>query len=131
MSTENDVEVFLESMECQLEELEVPKKEWCHTLTTKLSPEVHQLVQEQIADVNNDFGAIRDALLGCVGLNTIKSTTLAFQKLDPIFNTSAPRNTINKIARWAKKIFKNVTSTEDAFTLFTTAKTHSELDRSV
>jgi len=35
---------------------------------------------------------------------------------------------INKIARWAKKILKNVTGTEDAITQFTTAKTHSELD---
>jgi len=79
MSAGEDVELFLESLECQLGELEVPKEEWHHTLITKLLPEVRQLIQEQIADANNDFEAIRVALLGCVGLNTIKAITLAFE----------------------------------------------------
>jgi len=51
MSKGDDVEVFLDSLERQLSEFEVPEANWRQILIAKLSPEANQIVQEQIADV--------------------------------------------------------------------------------
>ena len=106
MTEEQDSEEYVTNLEELLHQNNVPEK-WRQILSTKITPAAKAVVAEHFDDATSTFQDIRDALLRCKGLTSIKAIYHLYSQTISV-DTAIPMITINKVDKWVSTMCKGV-----------------------
>ena len=109
MTEGQDSEEYVTNLEKLLHQNNVPEEKWRQILSTKITPVVKAVVAEHFDDATCTFQDIRDALLRCKGLTSIKAISHLYSQTISV-DTAIPMITINKVDKWVSTVCKGVTT---------------------
>ena len=127
MRPTNDVELYVQGLENDLQQATIPRDCWKFTLTTRLTPVLKDLVSDLQVDHTADFEDGKARLLNCVGQTSTQAGQRVLQLRPVDIKTKSTALVMQQIQRLFYRATKEARTKDEVVTRLTVAKIQSLL----
>ena len=122
MTGKDNIELYIQALEKEKGQAQLPVKCWIVALTSRLTPNIKELITNPQADPTSSFVEIKDRLLECTGqtLTQAGQQILDLQKWD--ISSYSIDQLIQQVQQLWKRSVNGAANVEEALALLTVAK---------
>ena len=127
MRPTDNVELYVQGLENDLQQATIPRDRWKLILTTRLTPVLQDLVSDLQVDHTADFEDVKARLLDCVGQTSAQAGQQVLELRPVDVRTKSTAQVMQQIQRLFYRATKEARTKDEVITRLTVAKIRSLL----